>query len=110
MDSKKYLGEFEQAILLAVLRVGDGAYGASIRKELEACTGRSVSHGAAYVTLERLAKKGLVETWMGDPTPTRGGRSKRHFSVTSAGVEALRESHQAMQSLRSGLEEILEKP
>ena len=97
-------------VLLAILHVGDGAYGLAIRRELEERTGREVSHGAAYVTLERLAKKGLVETWMGDPTPTRGGRSKRHFSVTSAGVESLRESHRAMQSLRSGLEELLERP
>jgi len=97
-------------VLLAILHVGDGAYGLAIRQELEERTGREVSHGAAYVTLERLAKKGLVETWMGDPSPTRGGRAKRHFSVTPPGIEALRESHQAMQSLRSGLEEILGKP
>lgn len=109
MVEKRYLGEFEQMVLLAILHVGDGAYGLAIRRELEARTGREVSHGAAYVTLERLAKKGLVETWMGEPTPQRGGRSKRHFSVTPAGVEALRESHRAMQSLRSGLEEILEE-
>jgi DNA-binding PadR family transcriptional regulator len=108
MVEKRHLGEFEQMVMLAILHVGDGAYGLAIRQELEQRTGREVSHGAAYVTLERLVKKGLVETWMGEPTPQRGGRSKRHFSVTPAGVEALRESHRAMQSLRSGLEEILE--
>ena len=69
MVEKRYLGEFEQMVLLAILHVGDGAYGLAIRKELEQRTGREVSHGAAYVTLERLAKKGLVETWMGEPSP-----------------------------------------
>lgn len=110
MTETKYLGEFEQMVLLAILQVGEDAYGLAIRQELEARTGRKVSHGAAYVTLERLAKKGYVDTWMGEPTAQRGGRSKRHFRVTGAGVEALRESHEAMQGLRSGLEEILEKP
>ena len=109
MTDTKHLGEFEQMVMLAILQVGEDAYGLAIRQELEARTGRKVSHGAAYVTLERLAKKGLVETWMGKPPAQRGGRSKRHFRVTSMGVDALRESYEAMQGLRSGLEEILEK-
>ncbi len=106
MDSKKYLGEFEQAILLAVLRVGDGAYGASIRKELEACTGRSVSHGAAYVTLDRLEDKGLLASALGDSAPGRGGRRKRLFRVTGDGVAALRASRGALEKLWSGVEEM----
>ena len=110
MSQNKYLGEFEQMVLLAILHVGDDAYGLTIRKELEARTGRKVTHGAAYITLERLVNKGLVDTWMGVPSPQRGGRSKRHFRVAEPGLEALRESHRAMQGLRGGLEEILEEP
>lgn len=71
--------------------------------------GRKVSHGAAYVTLERLVKKGYAETWMGEPSSQRGGRAKRHFRVTAAGIESLRGSHAAMQALRSGLERFLEE-
>jgi DNA-binding PadR family transcriptional regulator len=106
MASGKYLGEFEQALLLAVLRVGDGAYGASIRKELKACTGRKVTHGAAYVTLDRLEEKGLVASELGQSTPGRGGRRKRIFRVTDAGIEALRESRDALVSLWSGVAEL----
>lgn len=110
MASSGYLGEFEQALLLAVLRVGEGAYGSSIRKELEACTGRKVTHGAAYVTLDRLEAKGLVVSELGESTPGRGGRRKRLFRVTAAGVEALRESRGALLKLWSGVEELEGKP
>ena len=102
----KYLGEFEQTILLAVLRVGDDAYGASIRRELEACTGRSVTHGAAYVTLDRLEEKGLLASELGDSAPGRGGRRKRLFRVTADGVAALRTSRAALERLWSGVEEL----
>lgn len=110
MGRSKYLGELEQAILLAVLRLGDEAYGTAIRRELEACTGRSVSHGAAYITLDRMEDKGLLTSSLGTPTPGRGGRRKRFFSLTPAGVEALRASRRALLSLWSGVEERLEKP
>ena len=96
-------------VMLAILRAGDEAYGLAIRSELEERAGRKVSHGAAYVTLERLVKKGYAETWMGEPSSQRGGRAKRHFRVTEAGIEALRAAHQAMQELRDGLEKILEE-
>ena len=74
--SAKYLGEFEQAILLAVLRLGEDAYGRSIRQELDVCTGRRVSHGAAYITLDRMQAKGLLESWLADPADGRGGRQQ----------------------------------
>ena len=109
MNKTKHPSEFEQMVLLAVLQAGDDAYGLLIRRELEARAGRKVSHGAAYVTLERLVKKGYAETWMGEPSAERGGRAKRHFRVTAAGVEALRQSHEAMKELRSGLEKFLEE-
>jgi len=110
MASSRFLGEFEQALLLAVLRVGEGAYGSSIRKELEACTGRKVSHGAAYVTLDRLESKGLVHSELGESTPGRGGRRKRLFRVTAEGVAALKESRDALVSLWSGVDELEGKP
>ena len=108
MGDTKYLGEFEQMVLLAILHLGDAAYGLSIRRELERRTGRQVTHGAAYITLDRLEKKGLLSSALGDPTPGRGGRAKRYFQVTPVGVAALRESRKALQSLWGGLETILE--
>jgi len=108
MGDTKYLGEFEQMVLLAILHLGDGAYGLAIRRELERCVGRKVSHGAAYITLDRLEKKGLLHSELGDPTPGRGGRAKRHFHVTPVGVAALRETRKALQSLWGGLEAVLE--
>ena len=107
--SAKYLGEFEQAILLAVLRLGPDAYGRAIRQELEDCTGRTVSHGAAYITLDRMQAKGLLKSWLADPEDGRGGRAKRYFEVSAAGVKALRESREALLTLWDGVENILEK-
>lgn len=109
MAKTRYLGEFEQAILLAVLRLGDEAYGLAIRTELQDCAGREVTHGAAYSTLDRLEDKGLLQSWLGESTPGRGGRRKRHFEVTAAGLEALRSSREALLSLWSGVEEVLEE-
>lgn len=103
------LGEFEQAILLAILRLEEGAYGLAIRQELEACTERKVTHGAAYVTLDRLQSKGLLESRLGESAPQRGGRRKRYFEVTPAGIQALRASRKALLTLWSGLEEVLEE-
>jgi DNA-binding PadR family transcriptional regulator len=83
------LGEFEHLVLLAVLRLGDDAYGVPIQRELEERAGRRVTVGALYATLDRLEGKRLLESWFADPTPQRGGRSKRYFRVTAAGEEAL---------------------
>src|ERR1700722_15235399 len=82
------LGEFEYLLLTAAARLGEDAYGAAIRKEIEAATGKPCSIGALYTTLDRLEAKGLVETHMGDPTPQRGGRAKRMVHVTSNGIQA----------------------
>jgi DNA-binding PadR family transcriptional regulator len=103
-----HLGELEQAILLAVLHLGDEAYGLAIREELAARTGREVSHGAAYVTLDRMQAKELVESWLADPTPGRGGRRKRYFKLTAAGLEAVRATREALFRLWAGLEDVLE--
>jgi len=97
------LGEFEQLILLAILRLGDDAYGVSIRAELADRAGRHVAPGAMYTALERLETKGLIASRMSDPTPQRGGRAKRHVTVTTAGKEALTRAVQAYGRLLDGL-------
>src|SRR5262245_31143388 len=88
------LGEFEQAVLLAVAHLGDEAYGVTVRREIQSRTTRIVAIGALYTALDRLEKKGYVTSTMSDPTPQRGGRSKRHFRITSSGQGALRESRE----------------
>jgi len=82
------LGEFEYLLLTAAARLGADAYGAAMRQEIESATGRRCSIGALYTTLDRLEAKGFVKTWMGDPTPQRGGRPKRMVRVTAKGIQA----------------------
>lgn len=98
------LGEFEQITLLALLRLEPDAYGASIRREIEARTGRQVLLGAVYTTLERLERKGLVAHWIGEPTPERGGRRKKFYRLQPAGAEALDASLRAVRQLAAGVE------
>jgi PadR family transcriptional regulator PadR len=98
------LGEFEQLILLAILRLHDDAYGVTIREELADRAGRQVAPGALYTTLERLETKGLISSRMSDPTPQRGGRAKRHVTVTPAGRKALTRALQAYERLLDGLD------
>ena len=104
MASRDYLGEFEHIVLLAVLRLDDQAYGVTIRREIEGRTKREVSIGAIYATLDRLETKGYVRSRVGNPTPERGGRSKRFFRVTAQGVSAVTRTHRALLSLTEGLE------
>jgi PadR family transcriptional regulator PadR len=87
--SDQYLGEFEQLVLLAVVRLADGAYGVPIRREIEKRTDRKVTVGALYTTLDRLQAKGYVSSWFADPTAERGGRSRRYFRIEPLGTEAL---------------------
>jgi PadR family transcriptional regulator, regulatory protein PadR len=101
---RDHLGELEQIVLLAVLRVGPNAYGVPIRVEISERTGRSLTVGALYRTLDRLEEKGYVVSWFGDPTPERGGRSKRHFEVRPGGLRALRASRDALAAMWDGLE------
>jgi DNA-binding PadR family transcriptional regulator len=98
------LGEFEQLILLAILRLGDNAYGVTIRAELAERGGRNVAPGALYTALERLEAKGAITSRMGDPTPQRGGRAKRYVTVTATGVQALRRAVRAYERLLDGLD------
>jgi len=104
MDQALNLGEFEQLILLAILRLGDGAYGVTIRAELSDRAKRAIAPGALYTALVRLEAKGLITSRMGEPTPQRGGRAKRYVSVTTAGRRALSRALQAVERLLDGLE------
>jgi DNA-binding PadR family transcriptional regulator len=104
MARREHLGEFEQIVLLAVLRLGEDAYGVPIRSEIERRTGRSLTVGALYRTLDRLENKGFVSSRFSDPTPERGGRSKRYFSVRPLGLRALRASRDALAAMWEGLE------
>jgi DNA-binding PadR family transcriptional regulator len=98
------LGEFEQVVLLAILRLEQNAYGVSIRSEIAVCTGREISPGALYTTLDRLEERSLVTSRFGDPTPQRGGRAKRYFKVTAAGLKAVARAQQAYRRLLRGVE------
>jgi PadR family transcriptional regulator PadR len=102
------LGEFEHIVLLAILRLDDGAYAIPIREEIEERTGRAVARGALYTALERLEAKKCLRSQMSDPLPERGGRSRRYFSVTPAGLSALRASRRSLLSLWQGVERRLE--
>src|SRR5216117_126804 len=99
MTRREHLGELEQIVLLAVLRLGDEAYGVPIRREIERRTGRSLTVGALYRTLDRLEAKGYLTSWFGEPTAERGGRSKRYFRVRPVGVRALRASREALAAM-----------
>lgn len=102
MVSDRLLGGFEQLLLLAILRLDDNAYGATVRRELIECADKDVAVGAIYTGLDRLEQKGFVESWMGEPTPARGGRGKRIYRVTSAGRRALFDMDRAVRQLSAG--------
>jgi len=103
MPSHDFLGEFEHIVLLALLRLGDNAYGVTVRREIESRIDRDVSIGAIYATLDRLQAKGYVTSYLGDPTPERGGRSKRFFRVSSKGILAIQRTLKAFQSMTVGV-------
>ena len=98
------LGEFEQLVLLAVLRLGPDAYGATVRREIESRAGRELSISAVYTTLERLEQKGMVRSWIGEPTAQRGGRRRKHFELLPLGARALKVAHSAYTGMTAGLE------
>jgi len=101
------LGEFEHVVLLAILRLGDQAYAVAIRDEILDRTGRDVSRGSIYITLDRLETKGYLRSRLADPTPERGGRAKRYYTLRPRAVEALKESRRALVALWRGLEGVL---
>ena len=104
MFGRDSLGEFEHIVLLALLRLEDRAYGVTVRQEIQVRTKREVSIGAVYATLDRLEGKGYVKSRQGDPTPERGGRSKRFFRVTAQGVAAVSRTQRALRSMTEGLD------
>jgi DNA-binding PadR family transcriptional regulator len=102
--SHQGLGEFEQMVLLAIVHLRGDAYGIPIVDEIERRTGRSVARAAVYVTLRRLEDKGYVASWMGEPTPERGGKARRYVELTPEGARALRESRQIAERMWRGLD------
>jgi len=106
MARPDYLGEFELLVMLTVIRLGDGAYGVPISREIEQRTRRDVAFATVYSTLERLQKKGFVRSSLGDATPERGGRAKRYFEVTARGLREVRRTRQTLIALWQGLPEL----
>ena len=105
--SRDSLGDFEQLLLLAILRCGEDAYGITVRDEIENRTDRPASLGAIYTALDRLEQKGFVSSWTGGATPERGGRAKRFYRVEAAGQTALRQSLRATKRMTAGIEQLL---
>jgi DNA-binding PadR family transcriptional regulator len=101
------LGEFEHMVLLAIMRLGDDAYAVPVREEIVRCTGRDVSRGSIYITLDRLETKGYLRSRLADPTPERGGRAKRYYVLRPRAIDALKESRRALVALWRGLETAL---
>ena len=106
--SRSSLGQFEQIVLLAILRLGDKAYAPAILEEIETRTGNPASAGSMYVTLDRLEEKGLLRSRLADASDDRGGRPRRYVTVTAYGVRELRASRAALMKLWRGLEGTLE--
>jgi PadR family transcriptional regulator PadR len=98
------LGEFEQMVLLALVRLGPDAYGATVRREIELRAQRDLSISAVYTTLERLEQKGLVRSRVGEPTAERGGRRRRHFELLPLGARSLRDAYNALTGMTAGIE------
>lgn len=101
------LGEFEQIVMLALVRLGSDAYGASVCGEIESRGDRGVSVSAVHTTLERLEQKGLVKSRIGDPTPQRGGKRKRHYEMTALGMKSLQASYRSIRNMAEGIEHLL---
>jgi DNA-binding PadR family transcriptional regulator len=108
------LGEFEQLLLYAVLRLGRDAYGARVRQEIEACTGKSVSAGAVYTGLDRLQARGLVSSRLGEATSRRGGRRKKYWALEPLGAESLKSTQENLSRMAEGvldrLDDLVSRP
>lgn len=107
MGTNTAIGEFEQLVVLAILRLGDEAYSWNIRREIEERTGRRVSRGAVYTTLDRLENKGYLSSYLGPSRPVRSGKARRYYGVEPEGMDAIQESRRALQSMWAGLEPVI---
>ncbi|HKF06681.1 MAG TPA: helix-turn-helix transcriptional regulator [Candidatus Sulfotelmatobacter sp.] len=101
-----HLSDFELIVLLVLLRLGDGAYGVPIAQEMQEQTKREAKLGSIYASLERMEKKGLVVSELGEPTKERGGRAKRYFHVTKQGMRQIRETQRTLARLWKGVPEL----
>ena len=108
-EANATLGEFEQLVLLALVRLKAEGYGATIRRDIEARTARRLSISSVYTTLDRLEQKGLVRSWIGEPTAERGGRRRKHFALTPAGARALKTAYRDYIEMAAGLERQLKR-
>jgi PadR family transcriptional regulator PadR len=106
MRKREYLGNFELMVMLALIRLGENAYGVPISQELEEITGREVAVGSVYAALERLEDKGLVTSQLGEATPERGGRAKRYFRVSGQGLREVRDTRRSLVKLWKGIPEL----
>jgi DNA-binding PadR family transcriptional regulator len=106
MPRSEFLGGFELLVLLALIRLGDEAYGVPISEAIEESSGREVAMGSVYITLERLESKGLVTSRLGEPTPERGGRAKTYFRVTAKGLREARRAQRTLVSLWNGVPQL----
>ena len=110
MSEHTYLGGLELTVLLALLRLGEDAYGVPISREIERQTGRDVALGSVYAALERLQEKELVSSRLGEPTAARGGKAKRYFHVTRRGIRQAHEMRHALMNLWRGVRELQGEP
>ena len=106
MAKRQFLGGFELLVLLALIRLGDDAYGVPISEAIEQRSGREVSTGSVYITLDRLGDKGLVSSRVGEPTPERGGRAKTYFRITAKGLREVQQAQQTLTALWNGVPEL----
>jgi PadR family transcriptional regulator, regulatory protein PadR len=98
------LGEFEQLVLMSIVRLDQDAYGATIRRDIETRTARRLSISAVYTTLDRLEQKGLVRSWIGDPTAERGGRRRKYFALEASGARALKTAYRDYMAMATGID------
>ncbi len=110
MTKRDHLGNFELMVMLALIRLGENAYGLPISQEIEEKGRREVALGSVYAALERLEGKGFVLSSLGEPTPERGGRAKRYFRVTAKGLREVRETQRALKNLWQGLPQLEGRP
>lgn len=104
MTTQEALGGFQQLVMLAVMRLGEQAYGAEIQRDIEETAGRSVSISTIYVTLDRLQRRGLMSSWLGEPTSVRGGKAKRFYRLTAEGRETLHATREQLERMWHGLQ------